>query len=63
MGMSEKDYTILTHDYPMAAIQAFHQGGLRGEDGIFRFVYLSGQSVSPTGESRILFARVKVGTE
>ena len=50
----------MTHDYPMAAIKAFDEGGVRGEDGMFRFVYVSGRSTDPTGKSRILFARVKV---
>ena len=58
--MDEKDYTIMTHDYPMAAIKAFDEGGVRGQDGMFRFVYVSGGGADPTGQSRILFARVKV---
>ena len=50
----------MTHDYPMAAIKAFDEGGVRGQDGMFRFVYVSGGGADPTGQSRILFARVKV---
>ena len=58
--MSEPDYTRLTYDYPMAALKAFKDAGIKGEDGKFRFVHLSGEGAKPDGKGGALFARVKV---
>ncbi|KAL5476711.1 hypothetical protein ACEPAI_2897 [Sanghuangporus weigelae] len=61
-GMSEDEYTRLTHDFPMEALKAFDAAGIRGEDGKFRFVYISGDGAN-TDEKGVLFARVKGRTE
>lgn len=59
-GMTEQAYTELTHDWPVAAIKAFHEGGLVGEDGKpFRFVYVSGEGVDRSGKGLAMFSRVK----
>jgi len=58
--MTEQDYTVLTRDWPMAAIKAFHEGGLVGEDGKpFRFVYVSGEGVTRSGKGLAMFSHVK----
>ncbi|KLO14848.1 hypothetical protein SCHPADRAFT_902985 [Schizopora paradoxa] len=59
-GMSEQAYTELTYDWPMEAIKAFHEGGLKGENGEpFRFVYVSGEGVDRSGKGWAMFSRVK----
>lgn len=60
VGMSEADYTRLTHDFPLAAFKVFDDAKVRGEDGTFRFVYISGESVDQEEKSRMMFSRVKV---
>lgn len=62
-GMDEQTYMRLTHDYPLAAIKAFNEAGVKGDDGVLRFVYISGEGADETGKSRMLFARVKGRTE
>ena len=59
-GMSEADYTKLTHDFPVTAFKALNEAKVRGEDGTFRFVYISGEGADQEEKSRMLFARVKV---
>lgn len=45
----------------MEAIKAFHEGGLKGENGEpFRFVYVSGEGVDRSGKGWAMFSRVKV---
>ncbi len=59
--MAEQAYSELTHDWPMAAIKAFHEGGLVGEGGKpFRFVFLSGDGADRSGKGMAMFSRVKV---
>ena len=43
----------------MAALKAFIGAGIRGEDGRFSFIYVSGDGAN-TDEKGVLFARVKV---
>jgi nucleoside-diphosphate-sugar epimerase len=64
MGMTEKDYTELTHDWPLAAARAF--GGMRQKDssssssgGSFNFVYVSGEGADQTQKARAMFGRIK----
>lgn len=52
--MSEKEYTRITYEYPMAALKAFSGAGIHDENGSFGFIYISGMGA--------LFARVKVHT-
>ena len=60
-GMAEAEYTTLTRDYPVAALKAFHEAGLKGDDGKpFRFVYVSGEGVDRSGKGWAMFSRVKV---
>ncbi|KAH8115883.1 hypothetical protein DFH11DRAFT_1506864 [Phellopilus nigrolimitatus] len=58
-GMDEEAYTYITHDYPLAALQALDEAGVRGADGQLRFVYFSGAGADAEGKSRFLFGRVK----
>ena len=59
--MTEEGYTTITHDYPMAALKAFHEAGLKAEGGKpFRFVYFSGEGVDRSGNGWVMFSRVKV---
>lgn len=60
VGMSEKEYTTLTHDYPLAAFKAFNDAKVRGDDGTFRFVYISGQATDQKEKSLMMFSRIKV---
>lgn len=60
LGMTEKDYTELTYDWPLAAAKAF--GGMKQKDsssGHFNFVYVSGEGADQTGKARAMFGRVK----
>lgn len=52
--MSEKEYTCITYEYPMAALKAFSGAGIHDKNGSFGFIYISGMGA--------LFARVKVRT-
>lgn len=60
IGVSEAEYTRFTHDFPLAAFKAFNDAKVRGEDGTFRFVYISGERVDQEEKSRVMFSRVKV---
>jgi hypothetical protein len=62
-GMSEKDYTVLTHDYPMALLHALRDAGVgkdRPSGQPFRFLYISATLADPTGKSVQMWTRVKV---
>lgn len=59
-GMSETDYTQLTHDWPMAAITALKDGGVGSAEKPFRFVYFSGEGADQTEKSMAMFGRIKV---
>ncbi|WP_432975172.1 epimerase [Dactylosporangium sp. CA-233914] len=56
VGMNERDYTRITHDYTMAAATR-----LAGQSPGAVFVYVSGAGTS--SESRQMWARVKARTE
>ncbi|KAI0088887.1 hypothetical protein BDY19DRAFT_993705 [Irpex rosettiformis] len=65
-GMAEAEYTTLTHDYPMAMLNALRDSGVgmnRPVDKPFRFLYWSGQYADPTEKSIQMWARVKGRTE
>jgi hypothetical protein len=59
MGMTERDYSELTHDWPLAAAKAF--GGMKGSSsgGRFNFVYISGEGADQTQKARAMFGRIK----
>lgn len=57
-GMTEKDYTELTHDWPLEAAKAF--GGAKDPTGKrFKFVYVSGEGADQTEKARAMFGRIK----
>ncbi|TDL15951.1 hypothetical protein BD410DRAFT_795883 [Rickenella mellea] len=62
-GMTEADYAVLTHDFPVAAITAFKSVGMGTTEMPFRFVYVSGEGADQSGKSFMMFARVKGKTE
>ena len=53
-GMSEADYTKITHDYPIAAAKAFS-----AVNSQINFVYISGEGADTQEKSSMLFGRVK----
>ena len=58
VGMTEKDYTALTHDWPMEAAKAF--GNAKDPSGKrFNFVYVSGEGADQTQKARAMFGRIK----
>lgn len=62
-GISEKEYTLLTYEYPMAALRAVRDAGVgknRAPATPFRFLYVSGEHADPTETSMQMWARVKV---
>ncbi|GAB7354314.1 hypothetical protein MBLNU459_g4832t1 [Dothideomycetes sp. NU459] len=56
IGMTESDYTRLTHDWPLAAATAFAD---LPSDGKMKFVYISGEGADPTEKTRTMFGRIK----
>lgn len=63
VGMSEKDYTEVTLEYPLALLSALKEGGVsegRQADKPFRFVFISASSADPKLKSPQMWARVKV---
>ncbi|THH27359.1 hypothetical protein EUX98_g6835 [Antrodiella citrinella] len=68
VGMNEEDYTMATHDYPLAMLAAMREAGLRlskdrPADAPFRFVFFSSEMADPTERSGRMFADVKGRTE
>ena len=62
VGMSEAEYSELTHDWPLAAAKAF--GGISDLSGRrFNFVYVSGEGADQTQKTRTMFGRVKGKSE
>lgn len=62
IGMTEKDYTELTHDWPMEAAKAF--GNAKDASSKrFNFVYVSGEGADQTQTTRAMFGRIKGKTE
>lgn len=59
VGMNEEEYTKLTVEYAVEAMGKFLGAGVRGEDGAFRFVYVSGMGAVTEGKGA-MWARVKV---
>jgi uncharacterized protein YbjT (DUF2867 family) len=57
-GMSEAEYTRITHDYALAAARAL----VRRSPGM-TFVYVSGEGTDDSERSRTMWARVKGRTE
>lgn len=58
IGMTEKDYTELTHDWPLEAAKAF--GSAKDPSGKrFNFVYVSGEGADQTQKTRTMFGRIK----
>lgn len=63
VGMSESDYTVLTHDYAIAAAKAFSNIPRNSSTDPFRFCFLSGQGTDQNEKSFAMFGRVKGRTE
>ena len=63
--MTEKDYTELTHDWPLEAAKAFSsaKGDATSTRQRFNFVYVSGEGADQTQTTRTMFGRVKGRTE
>ena len=61
IGMGEEEYTNLTVGYPVEAMKKFLEAGVKGENGTFRFVYVSGHG-AVTEDKGAMWARVKVRT-
>ncbi|PCH44850.1 hypothetical protein WOLCODRAFT_124211 [Wolfiporia cocos MD-104 SS10] len=62
VGMSEEEYTTMTHGFLMAAVRALHDAGVgegREEGNSFRFVFISGESSDQTEKSQMMWARIK----
>jgi len=59
MGMAEKDYTELTHDWPLAAAKAFGEMKKDSSNGRFNFVYVSGEGADQKEKARAMFGRIK----
>lgn len=57
--MSETDYTALTHDWPVAAAEALAKLPRADAQTSMNFVYISGEGADTTGNSRMMFGRVK----
>ena len=53
-GMSEKDYTKITLDYPVVAAKAFATLGEK-----MNFVYMSGEGADMSEKSSMMFGRIK----
>jgi uncharacterized protein YbjT (DUF2867 family) len=58
VGMSEKDYRRVTHDFTLAAAQV-----LARVNPEMTFIYVSGAGTDSTGRGRSMWARVKGETE
>ncbi|KAI0336647.1 hypothetical protein GY45DRAFT_1315239 [Cubamyces sp. BRFM 1775] len=59
IGMTEEEYTELTHGYTMAAARALKDAGAGSAENPFNFVYVSGNRADPTEQSGQMWARVK----
>ena len=60
LGMSEAQYTEITYTYTMNAATALKDAGAGTPERPFRFIFLSGSLADPKGESRQMWANVKV---
>lgn len=58
VGMTETDYRVISHDYPLAAARA-----LLSVNPGSAFCYVTGAGTDSTGKSRMMWARVKGETE
>jgi len=54
--VSKDEYIRITHDYPLAAAQAFSS---LSNTGKFNFVYVSGEGADPTEKTLTLFGKIK----
>lgn len=61
VGMTEKDYSQLTHDWPIAAAKAF--ADLPTDQQKMKFVYISGEGADPEEKVSTMFGRIKGRTE
>jgi hypothetical protein len=59
-GISEKEYTLMTHTYPVKAMKALIDAGVGSEEKPFQLVYFSGEGADPSQNSSMMWARVKV---
>ncbi|MGC4770874.1 NAD-dependent epimerase/dehydratase family protein [Micromonospora sp. DT44] len=58
LGLDEAAYTRISFDYPIAAARLFAEVSPQ-----VTFVYVSGVGTDPTGQGRVMWARVKGRTE
>lgn len=59
-GMTEPDYTLLSHDYPLVAAKAFASlTPAQDTSAKFVFVYLSGAGSDQEEKARVMFGRIK----
>ncbi|KAF8901284.1 hypothetical protein CPB85DRAFT_1227894 [Mucidula mucida] len=65
LGMSEADYTRITYDYVVSAVEALREGGIAQSPTAtpFRFVFISGEGADPEKTNIQMFGRVKGRTE
>lgn len=61
LGMTEADYTSLTHDWPIAAAKAF--ADLPTDQAKMKFVYISGEGADMEEKTSTMFGRIKGRTE
>lgn len=57
VGMSEEEYTTLTHTWPITAAKAF--ADLPASQEKMKFVYISGEGADPTEKASAMFGRIK----
>lgn len=64
VGLSDEEYTRITHDYTMHFANSLQEAGMKDRTGEpFRFVFISGEGADPSGKSNVKFARIKGMTE
>jgi hypothetical protein len=61
-GISEEEYTLLTHTYAVKAMKALIDTGAGSEEKPFQFVYISSNFVDSTPKFPAMWSRVKVST-
>ena len=62
VGKTEEQYTELTEGFMVAHINTLRALGVGSVARPFRLVFISAEGADPSGKSRVLFKRVKVGS-
>lgn len=63
VGMTEEEYTKMTHGYVVHALDALQAGGIaqkKTAEKPFRFVFVSGEGADPEEKTWAMFGRIKV---